>query len=225
MDTTITKQRSTATVGATWPRLAAAAVVAGALLFLVGQALLPSLPDALAQAFDGMLAHRDRLMAARLATSAGSFLLSIGGIGFATVLAPRTGAPRTVRVGAALFAVGAFFNGLSETTEAYATFAVTAPGLDHETGRTVVQNLTAGAVGVPVGFWSVQVFAVGALVMAVGLLIGRRTSRWLPLLLIVGTVLAGALAGRGPVVALTQAPFTVALVIMAELMADPSRSA
>jgi len=53
--------------------------------------------------------------------------------------------------------------------------------------------------------------------MAVALWRSGSVPTWLPVLLAVGTVLAGALAGRGPIVALTQAPVTVALVVMAVL--------
>ncbi len=129
-----------------------------------------------------------------------------------------------VRVGGILLAIGAFSNGLSQAVQGYATYAATAPGFDHDAGRTIVDTITSGLVGVPLGFWSVPVFVLGCLTIAVGLLRGRRAPVWMPVLLIVGTVLAAALAGRGPVVALTQAPFTVALVSLAIFMtAEPVR--
>lgn len=207
-----------------WPRLAATSATAGAVLFLAGQALLPDLPNDLGPAFEGMLAHRDQLMAARLLTAAGSLLLTVAGFAFADLLAERSGSPRVVRVGGVLLAIGALFNGLAQAVQGYATYAVTAPGFDQDAGRTVVDTITSGPVGVPLGFWSVPVFALGCVTIAVGLLRGRRAPVWTPVLLIMGTVLAAALAGLGPVVALTQAPFTVALVSLAIFMtAEPTR--
>jgi hypothetical protein len=206
---------STRRVSSTWPLLAAAATHAGALLFLAGQALLPELPDDWDPAFAGMLAHRDQLMAARLLTAAGCFLLVVTGIAFADVLARRAHGSRTVRVGGTLFAVGAFFNALSQAVAGYATYAATTPGLDHAAGEAMLKRLTAGATGLPLDFWSIPVLALGALLVAVGLLVSRTPPAWLAALLIVGTVLAGALAGQGPVVALTQVPFTLALIILA----------
>ncbi|MGA8256842.1 MAG: hypothetical protein WB767_09735 [Nocardioides sp.] len=61
--------------------------------------------------------------------------------------------------------------------------------------------------------------------VAVGLFMSRSVPVWFSALLMVGTVMAGALAGRGLVVALTQAPVTVALIALAEVMTRPGERA
>lgn len=186
------------------------------LLFLAGQALLPALPEQAHRAFLAMLAHRDQLLAARLLTAAGAFLLVPAAVLYAHAL-PRGGRGRNVLVvGAAAFGIATFFNAVSQAVEGWTTYAVTAPGAHRGTGEAVVNSLGTGLVGAPIGFWSIPVFALGAVVMAVGLLMSRRISAWLPALLIIGTVLAAGLAGRGTIVGLTQLPFTVALILLGQ---------
>jgi len=50
--------------------------------------------------------------------------------------------------------------------------------------------------------------------MAAGLIRACRVALWQPDLLIVGTPLAAGLDGSGPVVALTQAPFTAGFLAL-----------
>jgi hypothetical protein len=211
----------------TWLRAVRVATVAGTVLFLAGQAALPVLPDTIEAAFPGMIAERDQLMASRLLTSAGCFLLVVTGIGFGTLLARRAGSSRTVLAGAVLVTVGAFFNAVAQAVQGYATYAATGPGVAADSGREIVETVTAGAVGFPLSFVSVPVFALGCLVVvvAVGLFLSRSVPLWLPALLVVGTVMAGALAGRGPIVALTQAPVTVAFIALAMVMTRPGEHA
>lgn len=221
---TLTTQPTT-TEKTTWARSVQLATALGATLFLAGQAALPVLPNAIKPAFDGMVAERDQLMASRLLTSAGCFLLVSTGIGIATLLARRAGSSRTVRTGGILLAVGAFFNAVAQAVQGYAAYAATGPGVAEESGRVIVEKITAGAVGFPLSFVSVPVFALGCLVVAIGLFMSRSVPVWLPSLLVVGTIMAGALAGRGPVVALTQAPATVALIALAIFMTKPAERA
>lgn len=210
--TTMTIPRTTR---ATLPSALAAAGVAGATLFLVGQALLPNLPMTLTEAFPLMVEHRDRLMAARLFTAAGAFLLAPAAVGFARLVPAGARGSRLLRLGAGLFGVATFANALSQTVAGYSTYTVTAPGFDTGAGQAVVDRIGSGLVALPLGFWSIPVFAIGCLMMAAALFRSGRVPTWLPVLLAVGTVLAGVFAGRGPVVALTQAPATVALIAMA----------
>lgn len=210
--TILTVPRSTR---AALPTALALSGIAGAVLFLVGQALLPNLPMTIAKAFPLMLEHRDRLMAARLFTAAGAFLLAPAAIGFARLVPRVARGARLLRLGAVFFGVATFSNALSQTVAGYTTFTVTAPGFDAAAGRLAVDRIDEGLVALPLGFWSIPVFALGCLLMAVALFRSGRVPTWLPVLLVVGTVLAGAFAGRGATVALTQAPATVALIAMA----------
>lgn len=215
--TTLTIPR---TSRATLPSMLALSGIAGAVLFLVGQALLPNLPMTLTEAFPLMVEHRDRLMAARLFTAAGAFLLAPAAIGFARLVPKGARGSQLMRLGAGFFGVATFANALSQTVAGYSTFTVTAPGFDTDAGQTVVDRIGSGLVALPLGFWSIPVFALGCLMMAVALFRSGRVPTWLPVLLAVGTVLAGVFAGRGPVVALTQAPATVALIAMALRVRD-----
>jgi hypothetical protein len=192
------------------------AAIAGPILFLAGQALLPNLPMALDDAFPLMLEHRDQLMAARLFTAAGAFLLVCAAVLYPRLVPSGRGA-RLMSAGAWLFGVATFSNALSQAVAGYATWTVTEPGFDEPSARFVIEHIESGAVALPLGFWSIPAFALGALLMAVALWRSRSVPAWLPVLLALGTVLAGALAGRGPVVALTQAPVTAALIVMAVL--------
>jgi hypothetical protein len=190
-----------------------AAALLGPVLFLVGQALLPELPDSGRRAFDLMTAHRDQLMAARLFTAAGAFLLAFGAVHYVRAVPAGRGAT-LIRVGGTVFAVASFCNALSQAVAGYSTWTVTAPGFDESSGRYVVDHVEAGLVALPLQFWSIPAFALGGFLIAAALWRARVTPPWLPGLLAVGVVLAGALAGSGPVVALSQAPFTVALVLL-----------
>lgn len=219
--TTLTVPRATR---GTLPVALALSGVAGALLFLVGQALLPNLPMSIAKAFPLMVEHRDRLMAARLCTAAGAFLLAPAAVGFARLVPKGAPGAQLLRLGAGCFGVATFSNALSQTVAGYTTFTVTAPDFDPAAGRLVVDRIDDGLVALPLGFWSIPVFAIGCLLMAVALFRSRQVPTWLPVLLAVGTVLAGAFAGRGAIVALTQAPATIALVAMALRVPNPDES-
>lgn len=191
------------------------AAVAGPVLFLVGQALLPRLPMTMDQAFPLMVQHRDQLMAARLFTAAGAFLLAVAAVHYIG-LAPSGRGARLLRVGAVVFGVASFCNALSQAVAGYATWTVTAQG-DDDAARYVIEHVESGLVALPLGFWSIPAFALGAVLMAVALWRSHSVPVWLPVLLVVGTALAAALAGQGFIVALTQAPVTVAWIAMAVL--------
>lgn len=189
-------------------------VIAAPLLFLAGQALLPVMPETLHGAYTVMLAHTNQSVIAQLLTAAGAFLLAPAAIVYCRNV-PEGRGRRLLVGGAVAFGVATFFNALSQVVEAYTTQITTAPGIDRAVGEQVMGELDGGSlITLPLGFWSIPVFALAAIVMALGLLRSRRVPVWLPVLLIVGTVLAGALAGLGPIVALTQLPVTVALLVL-----------
>lgn len=88
--TTSTVIRTDPMVGLTDPLTLAA--VAGPILFLTGQAIFPALPNDPFGAFPLMLQHRDQLMAGRLFTAAGGFLLVFAAIHYAHLVSPGRGA-------------------------------------------------------------------------------------------------------------------------------------
>ncbi|PZU39348.1 MAG: hypothetical protein DI573_07325 [Microbacterium sp.] len=197
-----------------------AAGIAAPILFVAGQALLPNLGRDPDEAFPLMLQYRDQLIVSRLLTTAGAYLL------LPTLwLIARLGG-KTTWVGAAIAAVGTFFNAVSQGVNGYAAWAVTAPGLDHTESMQSLLHLDQGAVALPVSYWSIPVFALGLVVLAIGLLIAKTSPRWMPSLLIVGVVAAFLTAGLGPIVALTQAPLAAALIALvlrsASTLAVPS---
>lgn len=198
----------------------AAATIAGALLFLMGQALLPVLPDDLGPAFSGMAEHRDQLMAARLLTSAGAFLLVPAAVGIALHFRDATRGSRLVLVASTLIGVATFSNAVSQAVEGYVGWGATAPDVDPAAGSRMVGDLGTGLIGIPIGFWSIPAFALGGLLLAAGLWRTGRVPTWLPITLAVGVVLAGVFAGRGYVVALTQAPFTIAMIAVGLRLRD-----
>lgn len=196
-------------------RVLGVGAVAAPVLFLVGQALLPELPDDVAQAFDAIAAQRGRVLASGLLTSVGAFLFVAAVPVLAALVAPGRRGAGVLRIGLALFGIGAFFDAVGEAVQTYAIDAATHPGVSRDAGLTVVQHLGTGVAGWLIGFWSIPVLAVGLVVAAVGLLRASWRPIWLPILLIVGVVLAMAFAGQGMIVALAQLPLTVALVGLA----------
>lgn len=190
-------------------RTALAVGLAAAPLFLVGQALLPSLPMDLPSAYAAMAEDRERVLAARLVTGLGAFLFLPAVLALARLVPRDARGRRTLLTGAALAAVGTSFNGLSQVAQGYGTHAATAPGVDPTSGQVVVGALGTGLSGLPIGYWSVPVFAVGLLVVAVALLLSRRVGAVWPSVLLVGLLLAFATAGTGPLVALTFLPFVL----------------
>ncbi|PWD49948.1 hypothetical protein C8046_03885 [Serinibacter arcticus] len=188
--------------------LTLAAGIAAPVLFVAGQALLPNLGRDVEPAFTLMLEHRDQLIVSRLLTAAGSYLMLV-----TLWLIARAGG-RVTRIGAVIAAVGTFFNAFSQGVQGYAAWGSTAPGLDHRATMQTLLHLEDGLAGLPVSYWSIPVFGLGILVVGVGGLLVRTSPWWVPMLLLVGAVLAFATAGLGPVVALTQAPLAIALVAL-----------
>lgn len=200
------------------------AMLAGPVLFLVGQALMPTLPDSLDRAFPVMVEHREQLMAARLFTAAGAFLLVPAAVGYARLIPAGCRGARLLLVGAWAFGIATFSNALSQSVSGYATWVVSTPHVDASAGQYVVGNVESGLVAMPIGFWSIPGFVIGTLLIATALWRSRRGPSWVPVLIVLGAVLAAAFAGRGPIVALTQLPFTIALLALPLVVPnDPHR--
>ena len=182
------------------------AAIAAPILFVAGQALLPNLGRDVDTAFALMLEHRDQLIASRLLTTAGAFLL-IASLSYLKEL-------RGAKVGAMIAMVGTFFNAFSNGVQGYAAWGATAPGLDHDASMQTLLHLEDGVVGLPVSYWSIPVFGIGLVVMAIGLLAKKAVPWWTPALLLLGVVASFPTAGLGPIVALAQAPLAAAVIIL-----------
>lgn len=177
--------------------------------FIAGQAVLPMLPDDFAGAFDGMVEHRDALLASRLLTAAGAFLFVPALVGIWSLV------PRSARgwwlclVGGVVFGVGTWCNGLSEAVLGYATHAATI--VDPEAGRPVVLALDElGLIALPISYFVVIVFGAGLLLLAIGLLVARTVPIWQPLFLIIGALLSFSFPGMGVVSLVTNLPMVAA---------------
>lgn len=178
-------------------------------LFVAGQAVLPVLPQEFTGAFEGMIEHRDALLASRLLTAAGAFLFVPAIVGIWSLVPRRGKGWRCCLLGGIVFAVGTWLNGLSEAVLGYSTHAATAVAPDE--GSSVVLALdNLGPIGLPISYYVVFVVGVGLLLLSIGLLGVRSMPFWQPLLLILGTLLAFAFAGMGLISLLTGLPLIAA---------------
>ena len=201
------------------------AIFAAPVFFTVGQTILPSLPDNFAGAYEGMVEHRDALLASRLLTAVGAFLFIPAIVGIWS-LVPRTArASWLCLVGGIVFAVGTWCNGLSEAVLGYATHAATSPDVELESGKSVVFALDSlGAVALPISYFVVIVFGVGVLLLAIGLLIARTIALWMPLLMILGALLSFTFAGMGLLALVTGLPIIAAFWGMGVLTARRTKT-
>lgn len=187
-------------------------------LFTAGQAMLPVLPDEFTGAFEGMIEHRDALLASRLLTAAGAFLFVPAVVGIWSLVPRRARGSWLSLAGGIVFAVGTWCNGLSEAVLGYATHAATA--VDPEAGGSVVLAMgDLGLIALPISYFVVIVFGVGVLVLAAGLLVARTVPIWQPLLLLVGALLSFSFAGMGAVALLTGLPMIASFWGMGALAA------
>ncbi len=199
------------------------AIFAAPVLFMAGQAVLPVLPDDFAGAFEGMVEHRDALLASRLLTAAGAFLFVPAIVGIWSLVPRRARAWWLVLAGGVVAIVGSWCNGLSEAVLGYATHAATS--VDPEAGGSVVLALDElGPVALPISYFVVIVFGVGMLLLAVGLLVARTIPIWQPLLLIAGALLSFSFAGMGTISILTSLPMIAAFWAMGVLVARRAKT-
>lgn len=185
-------------------------LAAPALLF-VGYALHPDLPEDTASALADVADGRGQLLGAKL-------LVALGALGLAPlialvarrVIASGRGAGLAV-AGAGLTIVGTTFNALSQATFGYLLWFATATGVSREAGLAVVRaSEEEGLATLPISFLSVPVFAVGLLLVAAALWRCGQVPRWVPVMLVVGNVLASAI-GVGPLMLVAGAIATIAL--------------
>ncbi len=98
-----------------------------------------------------------------------------------------------------MVAVGMTANALSQATYGYLLYWASGPDVARSAGADVVAAAEASTapVTLPVSFWSVPLFAVGLLLVAVALWRAGTVPRWLPVGMVVACVAAGAI-GTGP---------------------------
>lgn len=182
----------------------------GPVLLFIGYALHPDLPEDTAAALADVADGRGQYLGAKL-------LVALGALGLAPlvvlvarrVVASGRGVGLAV-AGAALTIVGTTFNAFSQFTFGYLFWFATAAGVSPGAGVAVVgASEEEGLATLPVSFLSVPVFAVGLLLMAAALWRGGRVPRWVPVLLVVGNVLASAI-GVGPLMLIAGAMATAA---------------
>ncbi len=171
------------------------ALLTGPVLVFLGYALHPDLPEDTASVLADVAGGRGRFLGAKLLVTLGALGLVplIAVIARRVVTSGRGGGLAVA--GAALTIVGTTLNALSQFTFGYLLWFATAPGVSPEAGIAVVDaSEEEGLATLPVSFLSVPVFAVGLLLVAAALWRCGRVPRWVPVLLVVGNVLASAIA-------------------------------
>lgn len=201
-----------------------ALLLAGPVLFDLGYALHPTLPMDVDAALAAVADVRTRHAAAKVAVAFGGLLIVALVLAYRRWLVPSRGRA-VATVGAALVAVGMTANALSQATHGYLLYWASDPGVAPSAGADVVAAAEASTapVTLPVSFWSVPLFAVGLLLVAVALWRAGTVPRWVPVGMVVAGVAAGAI-GTGPlmlgVLVLDVAVAGVALAHVARRAAD-----
>lgn len=202
-------------------------LLAGPVLFDLGYALHPSLPDDAAAALEQVGDVRAQHAAAKVSVAVGGLLIIGLVITLRRYLIPARG--RTLAtVGVVLMAIGHAFNALSQATHGYLMFWASAPGVDPSAGLAVLEQTqtSGGLVTLPVSFVSVPLFAVGTLLFAVALWWANTVPRWVPVAIVLAGIIGGAV-GTGPVMlaalALDLAAYGTALVIASRRAEDVAR--
>ncbi|WP_153394156.1 hypothetical protein [Ornithinicoccus halotolerans] len=192
-------------------------LIAGPILFNLGYALHPTLPENVTAALDQVGDVRERHAAAKVIVAVGGLLMIALVLTLRRYLVPGPG--RTLAtVGATLAAVGLAFNSLSQVTHGYLLFWATAPGVEPAAGLAVVEaaQRTEALVTLPVSFWSVPMFALGLVLFAASLWRANTVPRWVPVAMVLAGFASGAIA-TGPamlaVLAVDAAAYGTALVI------------
>jgi hypothetical protein len=207
-----------------WLLTAGALLLAGPVLFDVGYALHPSLPMDVEGALAEVADVRTRHAAAKVMVAFGGLLLVALLLTYRRRLVPSRGRGLAT-AGTALAAIGLAANSLSQATHGYLLYWASAPDVARSAGADVVAAAEADAapVTLPVSFWSVPLFALGLVLVAVALWRAGSVPRWVPIGMVVGGVAAGAV-GTGPlmlaVLALDVAVAGTALAHCARRAAD-----
>lgn len=192
-------------------------LIAGPILFDLGYALHPSLPEGAAAALDQVGDVRERYVAAKVTVAVGGLLMIGLVLTLRRYLVPGRGRALAT-VGVTLAAVGLAFNSLSQAAHGYVLFWAAAPAVDPAAGLAVLEaaQSTEGVVTLPVSYWSVPMFALGLVLFAASLWWASTVPRWVPVAMVVAGFAAGAIA-TGPamlaVLAVDVAAYGTALVI------------
>lgn len=181
-----------------WMLSVGALLLAGPVLFDVGYALHPTLPMDVEAALAEVAEVRTRYAAAKVMVAFGGLLMIALLLAYRRWLVPARGRGLAT-VGAALAAIGLAANSLSQATHGYLLYWASAPEVAPGAGPAVVAAAEGDAalVTLPVSFWSVPLFAVGIVLVAVALWRSGSVPRWVPVGMVVGGVAAGAI-GTGP---------------------------
>ncbi len=175
-----------------------ALLLAGPVLFDLGYALHPSLPMDVEGALAEVADVRTRHAAAKVLVAVGALLLIPLVLAYRRWLVPGRGRA-VATVGAALVAVGSGANALSQATWGYLLYWASDPDVAPSAGVDLVTAAQADTapVTLPVSFWSIPVFALGMVLVAVTLWRAGTVPRWVPVGLVVACLAAGAI-GTGP---------------------------
>jgi hypothetical protein len=185
--------------------LVAIGMVGSPICLDLGNLLLPATSGTAAQQVSEIAAHSGTYLAGSVLDAAGFGLLGALGVGVAMLLRSRGSALATV--GAVLTVVGGVIMAGAVLTTALVTMA-----LVHADQPRVLSLLqTSPSIGSL--FLFAMIAALGGLLGAIALLIGRPVAIWIPVLLLVGTVLS--FLGGGPLSVLLSLPVVIAAALLA----------
>jgi hypothetical protein len=178
----------------TWIRPATLLLAAPFLLF-TGYAFHPDLPMEPAAALRDLADERTVYLAAKLAVAFGSLLFVPLILLVRHRATPQRG--RVLATVAAVFcSVGFACNALSQALWGYLLWFASAPGVDPAAGVAVVEASQDAPflATLPVSFFSVPLFAVGLLLLAVALWRAGTVPRWVPGLIVLIDLVAPVVA-------------------------------
>ena len=195
-------------------------LLAGPLLFDLGYALHPSLPEDVAAALAQVEPVRELAALSKVMVAFGGLLMIALVLTLRQRLMPQRG--RTLgKVAAVLASVGLACNSLSQATHGYLLFWASDPSVDTAAGTAILEAAhgSTDLVTLPVSFLSVPLFALGLLLFAAALWRAGTVPRWVPVVMVLGGIGAGAI-GTGPamlvVLILDLAAYGAAVVTAAE---------
>lgn len=207
-------------IGRPWLVRVGLLLLAGPFLFDLGYALHPSLPEDVAAALTEVEPVRELFVVSKLMVAFGGMLLIALFLTLRQRLVPHRG--RTLAtVAVVLASVGFACNSLSQATNGYLLFWASDPSIDPAAGMAILEvaHGSTDLVTLPVSFLSVPLFALGILLFAAALWRAGTVPRWVPVVIVLGGVGAGAV-GTGPAMAvvliLDLAAYGTALIAASE---------
>jgi hypothetical protein len=167
--------------GRRWLTTVAPLLLAGPVLFDLGYALHPDLPDDAAAALEAVADGRTQYALAKLMVACGGLLIVGLVLTWRRWLTPGRGRALAT-VAAVLVGVGAVGNSLSQVVYGYLLYWAAAPGVDPAAAVSVVESAVTdgGLVTLPVTYFSLPVYAAGMLLMALALWRAGTVPRWVP---------------------------------------------